>query len=332
MLENQNYELIFTDFPDTIPKSIKGDYISLNEIKILPSKIYHPKLFNKQRFPLVTKSTNTNDENNNQVAPNQEKETDKINIDNKKEEEIHYKYVISTVPNNLVYLGNFPNGIYYTNDKDLKQLIDLFNEPTTKEFGYTNVIDEKKCKVYKRMVEGSPVILIKCIAQLPYSKDIVFESIANLEIRKQWDSVFSELRVVNHEGEDGAEILFMVVKSPVFFISNREFVQQRKMWKNFPTEKSHTLHFISVENHECPRSKKNVRAETIISGYYMQDDPNNPEHCLLGVLSHTDLKGSLPYILVNKVAPSSSKGWVKSLHKGCELTLKMQQNNINNDK
>ena len=159
---------------------------------------------------------------------------------------------------------------------------------------------------------------------MPYSKDVVFEAISNLDIRKQWDSVFSELKVVNHEGENGAEILFMIIKSPVFFISNREFVQQRKMWKNFPSNKSHILHFISVENDECPPSKKNVRAETVISGYYMQDDPDNPEHSILGVLSQTDLKGNIPHVLVNKFAPKSSKNWVKSLLKGCEIVLNNQ--------
>jgi hypothetical protein len=52
-----------------------------------------------------------------------------------------------------------------TNDKDLKQ-IDLMNEPNTKDFGYTNVINEKKYKVYKRLVEGIPVILIKAFAYI----------------------------------------------------------------------------------------------------------------------------------------------------------------------
>ena len=70
------------------------------------------------------------------------------------------------------------------------------------------------------------------------------------------------------------------------------------------------------------RKKKNVRAETIISGYYMQDDPDNPDKSILGVLSQTDLKGNIPHILVNKFAPKSSKNWVKSLHKGCEIVLK----------
>ena len=313
MLDNINYEMLFTEPFEPIPKSIKGDYHSIHEIKISKNKLYVPK--NSRNS-----SINGNTQKSNFVITQEEGSLDNKNDEQiKLNEEKNYKYCISTVPNNLIYF--FDKGDYYTNDKDLKQLIDLFNEPTTKEFGYTNVIDEENCKVYKRMVEGYPVILIKCLAHMPYNKDVVFEAIANLDIRKQWDSVFSELRVVNHEGENGAEILYMVVKSPVFFISNREFVQQRKMWKNFPSEKSHILHFISVENHDCPYSKKDVRAETIISGYYMQDDPNNPGKSILGVLSQTDLKGNIPHVLVNKFAPKSSKNWVKSLYKGCEIVL-----------
>ena len=282
MLDDINYESLFNDSVESIPKSMKGDFNSIHEIKISKNKLYIPKNTKETLIDFTPKNVDTIKDS--QDKDNSEMEKIKLN---------KYKYCISTVQNNLIYFPD--NGNFYTNDKDLKQLIDLFNEPNTKDFGYTNVIDEDNCKVYKRMVEGFPVILI---------------------------SVFSELKVVNHEGENGAEILFMIVKSPVFFISNRDFVQQRKMWKNFPTEKSHILHFISVENHECPPSKKNVRAETIISGYYMQDDPDNPEKSILGVLSQTDLKGNIPHVLVNKFAPKSSKNWVKSLIKGCEIVTK----------
>ena len=199
------------------------------------------------------------------------------------------------------------------------------NESPTKEFGYSNVIDENNCKVYKKIVDGIQVILIKCLAKIPYNKDVVFEAIANLNIRKQWDSVFSELRVVNYDGENGAEILYMIIKSPVFIVSDREFVQQRKIWRNFPTSKSHMLHFISVDSPECPENKKCVRAETIVSGYFIEDDPDEPGHSIIGVLSQTDVKGNLPIFLVNKFAPKSSKNWIKSLHKGCKIVLSNNQ-------
>ena len=314
MLDDINYELIFNESIESIPRNIKGDYKSIHEIKISRDKLYVPK-------HRIEQTLNVHEQNTDEEEQNKNGNINDLNTAEKNLEE-NYKYCITNDPNNLI---NFEDkGDYYTNDQDLKKLIDLFNEPNTKEYGYSNVIDEKNCQVFKRMVEGYPVILIKCLAKMPYSKDVVFEAISNLDIRKQWDSVFSELKVVNHEGENGAEILFMIIKSPVFFISNREFVQQRKMWKNFPSNKSHILHFISVENDECPPSKKNVRAETVISGYYMQDDPDNPGHSILGVLSQTDLKGNIPHVLVNKFAPKSSKNWVKSLLKGCEIALNNQ--------
>ena len=312
-----DYSNFFSNVYISIPKSIRGDDYEVREIKISKNKLYVPK----------TDKITLSDMNKSNPLKKQKSLKDSIlNSNNDNADEINtqrpmdiqtYKYTIYTNPDNLVYIPE--SNEFHTNDKDLKQLIDLMNEPMTKEFGYSNVVDDPTCKVFKRMVEGFPVILIKCIAKIPYNKDIIFEAIADLNIRKQWDSVFSELKVVNHEGENGAEILYMIVKSPVIIVSDREFVQQRKMWKNFPTNRSHILHFISLENPACPITKKLVRAETIISGYYMQDDPQEPGHSILGVLSQTDLKGNLPHFLVNKFAPKASKGWVKSLIKGCKM-------------
>ena len=314
-----NYNNIFNNIEISIPKSIKGDINEVKDIKI--GRIYVPKSIKNKH--------NNGNEINKKFENNDKKLLIKANTIEDIQDEIatqkpenkeEFKYCITTKESDFIYIPDNEN--YKTNDKDLKQLIDLMNEPTTKDFGYTNVINEKKCKVYKRLVEGIPVILIKAMAKLPYNKDVVFEAIANLNIRKQWDSVFSELRVVNHEGENGAEILYMIIKSPVFIVKNRDFVQQRKIWRNFPTTKSHMLHFISIDSPECPINKKCIRAETIISGYYMQDDPEEPGHTLLGVLSQTDIKGDIPVFLVNKFAPKSSKSWISSLTKGCEIVLK----------
>ena len=323
MKTRKTYSDLFNNEDISAPKCIKGDDYGIKEIKISKNRIYIPKSI--KAIPINGNKSNKFSKQNSLISDSNASDNNKSKEKSilPKPSTISFKYTINTNPNDFIYIPE--TGEYHTNDNDLKKLIDFMNEPTTKEFGYTNVVDDKKCKVYKRMVEGYPVILIKCKAKIPYSKDIVFEAIANLNIRKQWDSVFSELRVVNYEGENGAEILYMVVKSPVIFVSDREFVQQRKMWKHFPTNKSHILHFISVENPSCAKNKKCVRAETIISGYYMQDDPDEPGHSILGVLSQTDLKGNLPIFLVNKIAPKASKNWVKSLHKGCKIVV---ENNL----
>ena len=319
----KEYEEIFNILFKEPTQNFRGDTYTMKELKINKDKIYEPK----------GESSSDTHTNHNKIVKfkyqlkngnNKKQEKENINFNsnqnliNTTQNEVKekFKYYIYTDINSFIHLSD-PN--FGTNDKDLMSLIELMNEPTTKENGYSKIIEEETRQVYKKHREGYDIILIKCYAKIPYSKDVIFEAISNLEIRKKWDSVFSELRVVNHNGENGSEILYMIIKSPVFFISDRDFIQQRKVWKNFPTEHSHILHFISVETPECPINKKCVRAETIISGYYMQDDPDQPGHSILGILSQTDIKGNIPIYLVNKFAPKSAKNWIKSLYKGCKM-------------
>ena len=348
LFRNNNYGTIFSIHFN--PKknnnlNIKGDLNNLKENIIIDEANYiinHKKLNsmelnsqflnneNNSNYSLKTvpkKNINNNFDNNNNIDIEKLsikiKENNKNLEEEKKEEEKkiievkNYKYHITTNQDDLIYI---PEINYGTDDYDLKHFVDIMNEKPLKKNGYHNVIDEPDTKIYKKMTEGVPVILIKSLCKIPYDKQVIFNAIADLNIRKKWDSVFSELKVVNHDGENGAEILYMIIKSPSFLVSDRDFVQQRKMWKNFPDERSHILHFISVENKDCPVNKKLVRAETVISGYFIKDDEERgPNHSILGIVSQTDIKGNIPTWLVNKFAPKSSKGWVKSLYKGCKL-------------
>ena len=318
----KEYEDIFNIFFTHPTKSIRGDVIRMKELKINKDKIYDPSSSLYDTHVSFNQTLNFKTKRKNSKNKDQEKEninsntTTKITNSTQNESKEKFKYYISTNKNSFIHI-NDPN--FGTNDKDLMGLIELMNEPPLKINGYSKIIEEETRKVYKKQREGYDIILIKCYAKIPYNKDIIFEAISNLEIRKKWDNVFSELKVVNHNGENGAEILYMIIKSPVFFVSDRDFIQQRKVWKNFPTKNSHILHFISVETPECPISEKCVRAETVISGYYMQDDPENPGHSILGVLSQTDVKGYIPVYLVNKFAPKSTRNWIKNLYKGCKM-------------
>lgn len=312
----QDYENIFNITHTEPTQSIKGDSICVKELKINKQKIFSP---NSDLRSYKTSRNKT------KILKTQSEEKDNTNLYslttintnlNKPQTKERFKYYIKTDKNSFIHIDD-PN--YGTNDKDLFDLVELMNEPCIKENGYSKIIEENDKRVYKKHREGYDIILIKCQAKIPYNKDVIFEAIANLEVRKKWDAVFSELKVVNNNGENGAEILYMIIKSPVFFISDRDFIQQRKVWKTFPSEKSHMLHFISIDTPECPITKKYVRAETVISGYYMQDDPDEPGHSILGILSQTDIKGNIPVYLVNKFAPGSVRNWIKSLLKGCKM-------------
>ena len=227
-----------------------------------------------------------------------------------------YKYHIRTNKRSLIKL---PEEIYGTDDKELKQIIDVINEEPIEENGYQKVINESKTKIFKKVIPGYDVILIKTLCQIPFNKDIIYEAIANLEIRKKWDSSFSELKIINEKKDNkNVELLYMIIKSPSLITKDRDNVQQRKIWKNFPNNNSHILHFTSIDSPQFPKSKKYIRANTIISGYYIEDIPGENKSNLI-IVSQTDVGG--PNWLINKVAPKASKNWVNNLIKGCNMIV-----------
>lgn len=227
-----------------------------------------------------------------------------------------YKYHIRTNQRSLIKL---PEEIYGTDDKELKQIIDVINEEPIEENGYQKVINESKTKIFKKVIPGYDVILIKTLCQIPFNKDIIYEAIANLEIRKKWDLSFSELKIINEKKDNkNVELLYMIIKSPSLITKDRDNVQQRKIWKNFPNNNSHILHFTSIDSPQFPKSKKYIRANTIISGYYIEDIPGENKSNLI-IVSQTDVGG--PNWLINKVAPKASKNWVNNLIKGCNMIV-----------
>ena len=337
MHKKRTYNYIFDPFRSRRIKHLLGDSIKVTQIDIkkylyLPKRILtqrnnnrHNQYFNTTYSKISPPKTinvnpiipSINPLKSEIIDSNIPESTPQINKENTEPKiETNYKYHILTDKNSFIQL---PDSNFGTNDKDLKTLIDLFNEKPTSDLGYSQEINEPDIKAYKKLEEGKDIVLIKSISNIPYNKDIIFEAIANLELRKKWDKSFEELKIVNNDGENGAEILYMIIKPPVFFITARELVQQRKIWKNFPTTNSHIMHFVSVDNPACPPNKKYVRAKTIISGYYIQDDPNKQGCSIVGSLSQTDVGGEIPVSIINKFAAKGSKDWVKNLKEGCKI-------------
>jgi hypothetical protein len=101
-------------------------------------------------------------------------------------------------------------------------------------------------------------------------------------------------------------------------VDGRDFVQKRKIWKNFPDNYSNILHFKSVEHDLCPKKPKFIRAETLISGYFIKTLSVSPVKTMVSIVSQTDIKGMIPAWLVNRVSKSAPKEWLENLMKGCE--------------
>lgn len=93
----------------------------------------------------------------------------------------------------------------------MKIIIDLMNEPIDKKT-YTEIVREETCKIYKKQIEGLNNALIRSLYLIPYPKDIIFEAIANIDLRKKWDDSFIELRNAAINQSNGAEVLYLSVK------------------------------------------------------------------------------------------------------------------------
>jgi hypothetical protein len=71
-------------------------------------------------------------------------------------------------------------------------------------------------------------------------------------------------------------------------IDNRDFVQVRKIRKNFPDENSTIMIFRSIDHPKAPPRAKTVRAETVISGYFIKQVGENQVQLI--IISQTDVK------------------------------------------
>ena len=120
------------------------------------------------------------------------------------------------------------------------------------------------------MTEKSPIMLLRTIAFIEnIPTDIVFETIANQDVRRSWDKVLSNFEILEDHPEQGVSILYYMIKPPIG-LSNRDFLQQRKVKKDFPSPGVITMHFKSTTHPLCPEKPKTVRAETILSGYLIE--------------------------------------------------------------
>ena len=170
--------------------------------------------------------------------------------------------------------------------------------------------------VFKKKTEGSPMILVKAVATLRgIPAEIVFKAIYDTDIRQTWDKLFYRFEVVEHDEEKLETVLYYIIKAP-FGISNRDFLQRRRVMYNFPKKDVTTMHFKSIEHPDKPPVSGIIRAETILSGYIIEQIQDDPPVSQLIVISQNDIKGLIPKYLVNLASGRAPKQWIANLIDG----------------
>ena len=79
-------------------------------------------------------------------------------------------------------------------DPDFTAIIDLAKEDIS---SWDNTCSGDNVNVYKKMTDKSPIMLLRTIAIIDgISPEIVYETIANQEVRRSWDKVLSNFEII----------------------------------------------------------------------------------------------------------------------------------------
>lgn len=124
---------------------------------------------------------------------------------------------------------------------------------------------------------------------------VLYDNLHDAEYRKTWDANMlagyniCDLNKHNDIGYYGAKFPWP--------LANRDFCNMRS-WMEF-TNGEFLIFNHSVPHNDCPEKKGFVRAKSVITGYYIQLIPNNPNGCILLYVTHTDVCGSIPHSVIN---------------------------------
>ncbi|OMJ77710.1 hypothetical protein SteCoe_22658 [Stentor coeruleus] len=191
----------------------------------------------------------------------------------------------------------------------------LMTEGTSE--GWDIVKENPDFKVYKKITEFSPVAIIKAtILVNDTTPDDALFAIWDGGFRREWDNVLQDFKVIEKYSENSDMIYFYAASPFPSIVSNREFIQHRKYRKD---DNGILIVYWSAERDDIPVPEGWVRANTIISGYYIKSVEGGVE---LYFISQNDVKGKIPPKLINAVAPSKAMDWSRKFRRACALLKK----------
>eukprot|EP00743_Colponemidia_sp_Colp-15_P003518 GILK01003796.1.p1 GENE.GILK01003796.1~~GILK01003796.1.p1 ORF type:complete len:801 (+),score=136.12 GILK01003796.1:104-2506(+) len=210
------------------------------------------------------------------------------------------------------------SGDGYDAEKGFQQLLTLESETVGDSWEILLTRKVNKLSVFKKKSNDSPICVIKAFAEFEgISREVLFKTIFDVEVRAAWDKTFSDFRVADVLGED--DILYYGIKGP-WGITNRDFVQRRSI-RHIESEQMTIMLYKSVDTEKVPLRKGYIRANTLLSGYIIRTDPKNPNVTKLTIISQNDLKGLLPKALVNAFAGRAPLDWINAMLKGCARVM-----------
>ncbi|KAF4671906.1 hypothetical protein FOL47_001127 [Perkinsus chesapeaki] len=186
--------------------------------------------------------------------------------------------------------------------------------------GWDVCVNKPKVKVVKLKSDASPSVLVRAWATVSdTSAELVLYHIHDFGRRVEWDKTFNEMRLLKPTKDDEfCDTLYCVLRAPLG-VQTRDFLQYRRV-SGAPSPANGAKRFLilmrSAARAEMPEVPQYIRAETVISGYIIEQAGDSRDTSLF-ILSQTDIKGLIPKWIVNTAAGRVPVQWVESLEDAC---------------
>ena len=201
----------------------------------------------------------------------------------------------------------------------IKSLIELFNKFWNLD-NYKKIWDKDNLVIEIRS-EGTELSNDFYLIKIAYRQlksefkgngdvEILVNFLYEPSLRILWDKVLKSVEVL--EGDKTSNYIVSTwAKSPTFFMSDRESLEKRCIYKN---PQDHCIYIMSssIPDELFPPSQEVVRITNFCNYYKIVDEG---EYIGFYSLNQTDFKMSIPQFLINVTLPSTTKNWQSGLEK-----------------
>jgi hypothetical protein len=187
--------------------------------------------------------------------------------------------------------------------------IELQRQLTGPTAGWELDRDDDETQVYSKKQGEVMYCMVRAVLRGINPED-TYDMIDDAQLRRAWDDVFIEMRMID-QPDHLNQLIYSSVKLPL--IQNRDFLVYNATHVD-NANRTYMIMSKCAEDPRVPENKKFIRAETKVSGYLIRplDGGQSTSLCIMAA---TDMKGDIPKMLTDSIAPKGVAGWVKQLQK-----------------
>eukprot|EP00730_Choanoeca_flexa_P002996 TRINITY_DN11255_c0_g1_i2.p1 TRINITY_DN11255_c0_g1~~TRINITY_DN11255_c0_g1_i2.p1 ORF type:complete len:1009 (+),score=297.20 TRINITY_DN11255_c0_g1_i2:259-3027(+) len=168
------------------------------------------------------------------------------------------------------------------------------------EHGWKFETNKRGIVIDKKAVPNSNNIMVRGTGVIPFPPVAVYEVLANLDKKSEWNSQFSCLEEI--EELDVCTRIIRDEYKPIFPTSGRDFCLLQSV--SFEEDGGFVVSTRSIEDDRCPPKSGLVRGGITVGGAVCQPLKEDPMKCRFVYMMAIDPKGTIPTFVANVVAVS----------------------------